>query len=301
MTFEQILYIVEVAKHRSLSVAAQNLHVTQSGISQAITNLEKELGLKIFYRSRGQGAVPTDEGKIILKQAYEVIRKVEEIKETANSFLSTEAEELKISSSPGLTTFLVKAVSTFNHEFQDVHMEYAEKNVSAVLEDVRQHKTDIGLITYSSDWNINLEGVSFEVLFEGKQKVYVSKHSPLANLSSVTPQELLNQTLVTYKGEFMQYFIKEFFNKYKPLRILFTSNNIEGVLQAIIENSAITFSPDFIMKNYQPIIKGDILPIDLVNHEPVNFSIGLVLPEDKNLSTLAKKYIDYLKSETITC
>jgi len=301
MNFEQILYIVEVAKHRSLSVAAQNLHVTQSGISQSITSLEKELGLKIFYRSRGQGAVPTDEGKIILKQAYEILRKLGEIKETASSFQLTKTGELKVSSSPGLTSFLVKAMSPFSHEFQNVHMEYVEKNVSAVLEDIRQHKTDIGLITYSSDWNINLEGVSFEVLFEGKQKVYVSKHSSLANLSSVTPQDLLDQTLVTYKGEFMHYFIKEFFNKYQPLRILFSSNNIEGVLQAIIEHSAITFSPDFIMKNYRPVIKGDLIPIELVNHQPVNFSIGLVLPEDKYLSTLSKKYIDYLISETINC
>jgi hypothetical protein len=55
------------------------------------------------------------------------------------------------------------------------------------------------------------------------------------------------------------------------------------------------------MKNYLPVIKGDLIPIELVNHQPINFSIGLVLPEDKYLSTLSKKYIDYLKSETINC
>lgn len=72
MNIEQLLYIVEVAKYSSLSIAAQNLHVTQSNISQSITNLEKELGIKVLKRSRGHGAVPTDEGRIILKLAYEV-------------------------------------------------------------------------------------------------------------------------------------------------------------------------------------------------------------------------------------
>ncbi|MFE4814686.1 LysR family transcriptional regulator [Peribacillus simplex] len=299
MNIEQLLYIVEVAKYSSLSIAAQNLHVTQSNISQSITNLEKELGIKVLKRSRGHGAVPTDEGRIILKLAYEVQKKLEEIKVTANLLNSTEVGELKISSLPGLMTFLVKAIASFRHDYPHVNLEVSDKSGSAIIGDVRQHKTDIGLITYSSDLNINMEGIAYEPLIEGKQKVYVSKHSPLAILGTITPNDILDQTLVTYKGEFMQYFVQDFFHKYKPLKILFTSNNMDGVLQAINENLAITFAPDFVMKNYPLIINGDIVPIDLVYHPTVNISLGLVRSENKHLSTFANKYIHYLKSEII--
>lgn len=299
MNIEQLLYIVEVAKYSSLSIAAQNLHVTQSTISQSITNFEKELGIKVLKRSRGHGAVPTDEGRIILKLAYEVQKKLEEIKEAANLLNSTEVGELKISSLPGLMTFLVKAIAGFRQDHPHVNLEIADKSGSAVIEDVRQHNTDFGLITYSSDLNINMEGIAFEALIEGKQKVYVSKHSPLAFLGTVTPNDILDQTLVTYKGELMQYFVQDFFNKYKPMKILFTSNNMDGVLQAISENLAITFAPDFVMKNYPPVINGDIIPIDLMNHPTVNISLGLVRSENKHLSTFAHKYIHYLKSEIL--
>lgn len=299
MNIEQLLYVIEVSKHSSLTIAAQNLHVTQSTISQSITNLEKELRVKIFKRSRGHGAVLTDEGRIILKLAYGVLRKIEEIKETANLFNSVEVGELRLSSLPGLTTFLVKAIAAFRHDYPHVNVEVAEKSGSAVIEDIRQHKTDIGLITYSTDLNINMEGITFETLFEGKQKVYVSKHSSLAVLGTITPQDILDQTLVTYNGEFMQYFVQDFFNKYKPLKILFTSNNMDGVLQAIIESLAITFAPDFVMENYPPVINGDIIPIDLVNHRTVNISLGLVRSENKHLSTFANKYIHSLKSNIV--
>ncbi|NWQ43486.1 LysR family transcriptional regulator [Bacillus sp. EB106-08-02-XG196] len=299
MNIEQLLYIVEVAKYNSLSIAAQNLHVTQSTISQSITNFEKELGIKILKRSRGHGAVPTDEGRIILKLAYEVQKKLEEIKETANLMNSTEVGELKISSLPGLMTFLVKAISAFRHDFPHVNLEVTEKSGNAVIEDVRQHKIDFGLITYSSDLSVNMEGIAFEAFIEGKQKVYVSKHSPLAFLGTVTPNDILDQTLVTYKGELMQYFVQDFFKRYKPLKILFTSNNMAGVLQAINENLAITFAPDFVMKNYPSVINGDIIPVDLVNHSTVNISLGLVRSENKHLSTFGNKYIHYLKSEII--
>jgi DNA-binding transcriptional LysR family regulator len=299
MNIEQLLYMVEVAKYSSLSIAAQNLHVTQSTISQSITNFEKELGIKVLKRSRGHGAVPTDEGRIILKLAYEVQKKLEEIKEAANLLNSTEVGELKISSLPGLMTFLVKAIAAFRQDHPHINLEIADKSGSAVIEDVRQHKTDFGLITYSSDLNINMDGIAFEALIEGKQKVYVSKHSPLAFLGTVTPNDILDQTLVTYKGELMQYFVQDFFNKYKPMKILFTSNNMDGVLQAISENLAITFAPDFVMKNYPPVINGDIIPIDLVNHPTVIISLGLVRSENKHLSTFAHKYIHYLKSEIL--
>ena len=297
MNFEQLLYIVEVAKHNSLSIAAQNLYVTQSAISQSITSLEKELGLKILHRSRGHGAVPTVEGRIILKHAYEVLRKFEEIKETAHSLNSMVGGELKVSSIPGLTTVLVKAFAAFKQDYPQVNIEINEKSGSSVIEDVRQQKIDIGLIAYSTDWNINMEGIAFESLFEGKQKVYVSKHSPLAFTDAISSHEILDQTLVTYYGEFMQYFVHEFFNKNQPMKILFTSNNSDGILQAIIESLAITFAPDFIMKNYPPVINGDIIPVDLVNHSGLNISFGLVLSEDKHLSILLNKYIHYLKSE----
>jgi hypothetical protein len=74
---------------------------------------------------------------------------------------------------------------------------------------------------------------------------------------------------------------------------------MDGVLQAINENLAITFAPDFVMKNYPLIINGDIVPIDLVYHPTVNISLGLVRSENKHLSTFANKYIHYLKSEII--
>lgn len=67
MHLEQLKYIVEVAKTRSISIAAQNLHVSQSTISKAITNLEQELSIHLFTRSR-LGAQPTTEGKNIIKK-----------------------------------------------------------------------------------------------------------------------------------------------------------------------------------------------------------------------------------------
>ncbi|WP_113927598.1 LysR family transcriptional regulator [Bacillus sp. P14.5] len=62
MNIEQIKYILEVSKEGSITKAAERLHLSPSALSQSITQLEKELGVTIFSRSR-KGTTPTSEGK----------------------------------------------------------------------------------------------------------------------------------------------------------------------------------------------------------------------------------------------
>jgi len=70
-----IRILIEVASVGNISVASQNLFVSQACISQAITSLEEELGAKVFKRSR-VGAILTESGKQIVKNAEEILEKV---------------------------------------------------------------------------------------------------------------------------------------------------------------------------------------------------------------------------------
>jgi len=84
MNLEQLEYIVEIAKTRSFSAAASQLHMTQSAISQSVRKLEQELGMTVFERSR-QGAVPTEEGKTFIEQAIEILRRVQLLRVNGDS------------------------------------------------------------------------------------------------------------------------------------------------------------------------------------------------------------------------
>jgi DNA-binding transcriptional LysR family regulator len=58
----QLQTLVAVAKAKSFSRAAEDLHVTQSAISQSVKNLENKVGVKLFKRS-GKKVVLTPEGE----------------------------------------------------------------------------------------------------------------------------------------------------------------------------------------------------------------------------------------------
>ena len=73
MTLTQLKILVAVAEHGSFSAAAAELDCTQSRISHAIAQLERELGAILLVRAHG-GSRPTDAGLRVLDQARQMLR-----------------------------------------------------------------------------------------------------------------------------------------------------------------------------------------------------------------------------------
>ena len=71
MTFQQLKYLLEIYHSGSISKAAENLYVAQSSLSTAISNLEEELGCRIFIRNKS-GMSPTTEGLQIIERASKI-------------------------------------------------------------------------------------------------------------------------------------------------------------------------------------------------------------------------------------
>jgi len=70
-------YFARVAEARSISVAALDLGITQSALSQSIINLEDSIGVQLFERSRS-GMVPTEAGRRLLAHARNILTSLEQ-------------------------------------------------------------------------------------------------------------------------------------------------------------------------------------------------------------------------------
>src|SRR5690606_22346534 len=105
MNIDQLENIVEIAKSGSLTVAARNKKITISALSQSLSQLENELEISLFNRSR-LGTIPTPEGRIIIKSANEVLMKLEELKESAQRISDTLSGQLRIGNEPGVMPLL---------------------------------------------------------------------------------------------------------------------------------------------------------------------------------------------------
>ena len=84
MTLQQLQYLVALAESNSINQAAQNLFVSQSGISKAIKQLESELGFPLLERS-SRGITFTSRGTEFLHDAYSLIKQFHTISANGTS------------------------------------------------------------------------------------------------------------------------------------------------------------------------------------------------------------------------
>lgn len=295
MHIEQLEYVIAVAKTGSISNAAHSLHVSTPGISQSISNLEKELGLKIFTRSR-LGAAPTEKGKKIIKKAYDVLEQLQELREEAKAQKTSISGELKLAASPSLFTLLLRSTMAFKKDYPHVKIEITENTATEISQTIKSSKLDIGFVALTQLVLMDRDNLDFEKLLEAHRNVCVSKHSPLAYNDSIEPEELLNESLVVYSGGNMKKFIAEFFKHYGPMTILFESNQIEVIKKTVAEGLAISFFSDLLLKNDPSVLNGDIIALPLIDRStPIPF--GWIRSKHTPFSAAAKEFLKYLKRQ----
>jgi LysR family transcriptional activator of glutamate synthase operon len=76
MELQQLKYFREVAEREHVTRAAEKLFVSQSAVSRAITQLEKELGVPLFYR-RGRAVVLSRYGRVFLEHGIRALNILE--------------------------------------------------------------------------------------------------------------------------------------------------------------------------------------------------------------------------------
>jgi DNA-binding transcriptional LysR family regulator len=290
MNLEQLHYIIEVAKTRSLSAAANHLHISQPAISQSIKSLEMELGVKLFARSR-LGAIPTREGKVVIRKALEALGKLQEMKDDIMQWSEKQQVELHIASLPSSMSFMIETVSNFRKDFPHVTIRINEGSSEEILEAVRVNKIDIGLIATNQTTINQSTGIIFEPMWEGKLVLAVWNNSSLASKKRINPEEMLRQSFALYDDSYVLELVHQFEEKYGPLSIFFISNNINAILTAVVENLAVTIGHDFSFIGNPSYANGKLRLLEIGDVDQERALFGWVRTETNKNAAIANIFI----------
>ncbi|MFC7679779.1 LysR family transcriptional regulator [Paenibacillus sp. GCM10028914] len=265
MNIEQLKYVRHVAMSGSFTQAAQSCHITVTGISRAVSQLEAELGIKIFIRSRS-GAEPTTEGKMIISKANLILNQLDELITEANSYKEMNEAKLRISTIPGPTSLLIEVLTGLRKEFPNIHLQISEQGTTTVLNDVREGRSDVGFVLFSEENIQTHKGLHFEQLVNGQLVLGVSRHSPLAALKHVTIHDLTSCQFVVYNDPYIIDYVNHLGDS---VEVLFTSNNIESILKAVNENIAVTIGTEYSFRANPLVDQGDVvaIPLEMSLHE----------------------------------
>jgi LysR family transcriptional regulator, benzoate and cis,cis-muconate-responsive activator of ben and cat genes len=149
MELRHFRYFIAVAEETSLGRAAHRLHVSQPALSQQMSDLEDELGLKLFTRN-SRGVELTEAGRVFLIGGRRVLLAAKEAAERAQEAAQGERGRLVIGSLGAATiSFLTGVLSRFREQHPLVEISLSQMNNRAQVEAVLNGSIMLGIGFYS--------------------------------------------------------------------------------------------------------------------------------------------------------
>ncbi|MCY7008957.1 LysR family transcriptional regulator [Fusobacterium simiae] len=216
-----LVYYLAIAEEENITKASQILHVTQPTLSRQMMQLEEELGVKLFIRSKHR-IILTNEGMLFKQRAEEIISLIEKTKYEIDK-KNQISGKIIIGSGEFLTfSYLAKVISKFKEEYPLVNFDIFSGNADSIKNKIENGLIDVGLLLTP----IDLEKYNFlEIPSEEIWGVFVSEDSLLIEKNYVTKEDLLYEKIIMPKRMVIQNRITEWFGEdYKNLNIVGTYN-----------------------------------------------------------------------------
>lgn len=146
MNLKQLEVFIKVADTGSFSKGAEATFITQSTVSQHISALEEEFGLKLLDRT-GKGALPTEGGKLLLERARRLVEDAREIPQAIARFKGIQEVQLNIagSSIPG-EYMIPAALPLLANRYPGLSVNLLQGDSRDVLDKVASGEVEIGVI-----------------------------------------------------------------------------------------------------------------------------------------------------------
>lgn len=292
MTLAQLRYVITVADTKSMNEAARSLFISQPSLSSAVKELEHEIGLELFRRTN-RGVVLTPAGEEFLGYARQV---VEQFQLVENKYIEKKNEKKKFSVSMQHYTFAVNAFVEMVKQYGMDEYEFAvhETKTSDVIEDVRNFKSEIGIL-YMNDFNqkvlnkiLKEAGLEFHEILTCRVYVYLWKNHPLADKDVIALEELEEYPCLSFEqgANNSFYFAEEVLSTYEYKRLI-KANDRATLLNLMVGLNGYTLCSGIICEELNG---SEYCAIPLKTEEIM--TIGYISRKGIPVSPLGKKYLD---------
>ncbi len=288
MNFRTLEYFLTIVREENISKAANILHITQPTLSRQMSQLEDELGMKLFHR--GKRLSLTESGILFKFRAQELLdlmlKMQKELKEQSelSGIISIGAGVLMSSA------ILAKALQDFHAKHPKVHFEYYVNSSDHIKERLDNGLLNFGLLIEPVDI------IKYDYIrMKEKERLglFVSKHSLLASKEKITKEDLLSlPSLIGPNRLSVQNELESWLgDDLSKLNIFATSNIITDLLLLVKSDSAYALAIEGATNFFE---SDDIVFKPL--YPELSLSSVFVWKKSQPLFATAAKFLEFFKS-----
>ena len=290
-TLNQLKIFYKLSQTKSITKAAEELHLTQPAVSIQLKNFQNQFEIPLTETVNKRIYI-TDFGQEIALAAEKILEEAYGIQDKLMSFKGKLTGKLKVSTVSTGKYVIPYFLSAFLKQNPGINLVLDVTNRQKVSDHLAKNEVDFGLISLGIE-TLRLENV--ELL--KNQLVLVGSPSLKTKTWEKATPEFLESVPVIYResGSATRYVLEEFISNYKlnvSHKLELTSN--EAVKQAIIAGLGYSIMPLIGIKNELQLGQLEIIPMKEL---PIESTWKLVWPAGKKITPIMDAYLKFLEKE----
>jgi DNA-binding transcriptional LysR family regulator len=287
MNNSQIRYeiFLKAAELGNITLAADALSYTQSGVSHAIAAMEREAGCTLFHRSKA-GVTLTENGKKLLPLVQELVNKQHSLDQAMDALSNRVAGTLRVGSFTSFTAlWMAKLIQGFTQNFPDVKIELTNGTYRDIENGISDGRLDCGFLS-----SVENDPLDFTPLFDDPMLVIMAPDHKLAKRKFLPLHDLKKYPLISqFQGS--DHDVQQIFRraKMRPKTKYILDDDI-SVMGMVAQDEGIALMPEMMLATAAFDLAA--IPLKPQQHR----TIGLATPPIKETTLLVRTFIAFCKS-----
>ena len=291
-SLRQLEIFVAISRTGSVSRAAEALSLSQSAMSTALSELERQFNLQLFDRV-GKSLRINETGQQLLPRAVELLDRAKEIENLLQGHAGFGHMRIGATLTVGnyLATILV---ARFLQEHPESRIQLQVHNTSTIVQQIANHELDLGLI----EGDCNHPDIEVQPWIADELVVFSAPDHLLASQRKVSLEQLLQEEwILREKGSgTRETFDRAFHSHHSKLKIRLELEHTEAIKRAVESGLGIGCISRLALKD--AFRRGSLVPISTPNLDLSRFFYFL-WHKQKYQTTGIREFLDLCKGLTV--
>lgn len=285
MNIEHLKLFVRIASTANISLAGRELNISPAVASAHIGKLEETLGVRLIHRTTRKVSL-TDEGKLFLPHAHEVLDSIETAQAAVGAGSQTPQGTLRVTAPASFGRMhLVPAINEFISQYPKLNIDF--RFTDSIL-DVVEGGFDVAIRDAElKDSNLHAKKLANDKRIIVASKDYVEKYG-----APISPQELKNHKIVNLTGlEVWDFKAAQGITSIKTHSRLKMDNG-EAVRDACIQGCGLSLTATWC--GYPYLESGELVQVLKDYPLATDCALWAVYPTNRLLAPKVRAFIDFL-------
>lgn len=293
MDTAKLKHFLCICNEKSISKAADNLFITQQGLSKSIQSLENELKVSLFTRTH-KGLELTEYGNLLKDHAEKIISTEQAALKDIKILREKKSDSIDVCFALGvLNSLSVDFIQKFNKDYPNINLNYIEYPDSRCHQSVLNGDSCMGVVIGPVDTS----KFDFEVINKHTVHAIVNMDHHLSNETSIQIKQLDGEPIILMNEDFQMH--HNFINvckeeDIKP-NIVQTTGEIFITYKMSSLNKGIGISVDFVSKD---LLFSNVNSIPLIS-DKFTWDVIIIKKKGAKLSSTAEKFLKSIKNEIL--